>query len=594
MVEKKEEKHMKRRAVAAMLAAGLILGSLAGCGGQEPESKSVEESQKEPESSAEDKQETEGESEAESGTEEGSGAEPGGETAENGPFGKYEDGVTLTVARSSSNMKFDSSQDGYGSLEDNMWSRAYQEELGISLDYIWTAPDEEYETKWNVSITADDIPDVAIVTPSIYKQLAEGGYVQDMTDYYEQYASDAYKAAVEGDGGICRSAITKDGRMLGLPHPGTTPEELNYLYIRKDWLDELNFPVPTTVDELIDTIKAFQEADMGGEKTVGLAADGGVDYHLKGIFDAYGAYIGSWTEDENGNLVYGDVQPEAKEALQTLQNMYRDGLIEQDFAAGNWDTVSGWATSGQCGVLYGAYWMPGGLYNTETMEIGDWIVIEGVTADGSPYVGCSNATPWQYIFVRNGIENPEAVVKMINLQMELLAEAPKVYGTYEYEEDGESKSIQPLYYCLAPFLRAPWLNANNAKSIKEALETGDESKVLGSSIEQDYLNIKSIVKEGNTYVNLAGTYLIFGPEGTFNLLHKLWEEGRAQVNKFTSSYSEFALQNMNDMNEILHSEYLKIIMGDDIDNFDKAVDTWMKTGGERITQEVNEWYQSMK
>lgn len=66
------------------------------------------------------------------------------------------------------------------------------------------------------------------------------------------------------------------------------------------------------------------------------------------------------------------------------------------------------------------------------------------------------------------------------------------------------------------------------------------------------------------------------------------------MNKFTSSYSDFALQNMTNMREILDAEYVKIIMGADIDNFDKAVETWYSTGGDRITEEVNEWYQSTK
>ena len=158
MVEKKEEKHMKRRVVAAMLAAGLILGSLAGCGGQEAESKAPEESGEAAESTAQDGQEADASSETGDGQEADAasetGEEPGAGTAGQDSFGKYEEEVTLTVARSSSNMAFDTEQDGYGSLEDNVWSRAYKEELGINLDYIWTAPDNEYETKWNVSITA--------------------------------------------------------------------------------------------------------------------------------------------------------------------------------------------------------------------------------------------------------------------------------------------------------------------------------------------------------------------------------------------------------------------------------------------------------
>ena len=79
-----------------------------------------------------------------------------------------------------------------------------------------------------------------------------------------------------------------------------------------------------------------------------------------------------------------------------------------------------------------------------------------------------------------------------------------------------------------------------------------------------------------------------------NCRRQLREEDRIYVNKFTSSYSDFALQNMTNMREILDAEYVKIIMGADIDNFDKAVETWYSTGGDRITEEVNEWYQSTK
>lgn len=595
MVEKKEEKHMKRRAVAAMLAAGLILGSLAGCGGQEAESTAQDGQEADASSETGDGQEADAASE--------NGEEPGAETEGQDSFGKYEEEVTLTVARSSSNMAFDTEQDGYGSLEDNVWSRAYKEELGINLDYIWTAPDNEYETKWNVSITAEDIPDVAIVPPSIYKQLLEGGYVQDMTEYYEQYASDAYKAAVEGDGGTCRSVVTSEGRMMGLPHPGATPDEMEYLYIRKDWLDELNLPVPTTMEELVDTAKAFMDAKLGGENTLGMAFCGGLEYaglgDLRGVFNAYNAFIGGWLEDETGNLIPGSAQPEVKEALQILQEMYRDGVMATDFANANWDTLTEALTSGQCGIVYGNWWLGNAdmLYNPETMELGDWIVIEGVTPDGLPCKGYSNATPWHYVFVKNGIEHPEAVVKMLNLQFKLLAEKPETYKVYRYQAgDGTENMIESLYFCIAPFMLAPWEKEVGARIIREALETGDDSKVadLSADYQKYYEDVKSIVKDGNTDVNLAGIYIMYGPDGVFELVDKMWDEDRIYLDKFTSVYSDFGAQNINNMNAALYGEYLKIIMGEDIDNFDKAVETWMKTGGERIIQEVNEWYQSTK
>ena len=580
---------MKRRGLALSLAAIMILGSLAGCG-QSAQTDTGSQAAAETQSASQD-----------AGTQEAAGETAAAEGAEEAydPFGKYEEEVTFSVACSSTNLVFDSSQDGYASLDDNVWTRAYKDQLGINLDYIWTAPDDDYATKWNVSITAGDIPDVAIVPESIYTQLLEGGYVEDMTEYYEYYASDTYKAAVEADGGICMSYVTQDGRIMGLPHPGATPDNLEFLYIRQDWLDELGLPVPKTLDELLDTARAFQEAGLGGENTIGMAASGDLEEisigDLGGIFEAYGVHRNIWVEDEDGNLVFGDVQPEVKEVLQTLQDMYKEGLISPDFAAADFDSIAAQLSSGQCGITYGAYWVFANLYNTETMELDDWIVTDGVTVDGSPCVASGDAAPEHFIFVKKGIEHPEAVVKMLNLQFELIDSNYGTYGAYEYEtEDGAKESITSLYYCLAPFMRAPWKNSDQAKRIINALETGDDSEVMGTEAESMYLDCKTVIEENSNDPKYAFSWGIFGPGGVYDIVDQMWEEDRIYVNKFTSSYSDFALQNMTNMREILDAEYVKIIMGADIDNFDKAVETWYSTGGDRITEEVNEWYQSTK
>lgn len=580
---------MKRRGLALSLAVIMILGSLAGCG-QSAQTDTGSQAAAETQSASQD-----------AGTQEAAGETAAAEGAEEAydPFGKYEEEVTFSVACSSTNLVFDSSQDGYASLDDNVWTRAYKDQLGINLDYIWTAPDDDYATKWNVSITAGDIPDVAIVPESIYTQLLEGGYVEDMTEYYENYASDTYKAAVEADGGICMSYVTQDGRIMGLPHPGATPDNLEFLYIRQDWLDELGLPVPRTLDELLDTARAFQEAGLGGENTIGMAASGDLEEisigDLGGIFEAYGVHRNIWVEDEDGNLVFGDVQPEVKEVLQTLQDMYKEGLISPDFAAADFDSIAAQLSSGQCGITYGAYWVFANLYNTETMELDDWIVTDGVTVDGSPCVASGDAAPEHFIFVKKGIEHPEAVVKMLNLQFELIDSNYGTYGAYEYEtEDGAKESITSLYYCLAPFMRAPWKNSDQAKRIINALETGDDSEVMGTEAESMYLDCKTVIEENSNDPKYAFSWGIFGPGGVYDIVDQMWEEDRIYVNKFTSSYSDFALQNMTNMREILDAEYVKIIMGADIDNFDKAVETWYSTGGDRITEEVNEWYQSTK
>ena len=85
-----------------------------------------------------------------------------GETAD--PLGKYEEEITVTMVRDiDPSMKFDTSREGYKSLEDNVWTKAYKEQLGINIEYLWTAPVDEYLSKWNVAIAGGDIPDMAIV-----------------------------------------------------------------------------------------------------------------------------------------------------------------------------------------------------------------------------------------------------------------------------------------------------------------------------------------------------------------------------------------------------------------------------------------------
>lgn len=514
-----------------------------------------------------------------------------GEAAD--PLGKYEEEITVTMVRDiDPSMKFDTSREGYKSLEDNVWTKAYKEQLGINIEYLWTAPVDEYLSKWNVAIAGGDIPDMAIVPGPVYQQLLEAGYVEDMTDYFNEYASDAYKEANSLDGGIAEGFITVDGRMMGLPHVGAQPDNVNLLFLRKDWLDKLNLPVPTTVDELVDTARAFKEAKLGGENTVGLVANKQViagQCDLGGFLNGYGVFPDIWVEGSDGQLIYGRIQPEMKDALQKLQDMYKEGLIPQDFAVKDSSQIGQLVAGGQAGIMYGTYWAPLGVMtdNIKNDESAEWICVDGVTNDGSPYVTQGSAALAYYVFVKKGIEHPEAAVKMLNLNFDLLEKEPTVYGT---TEDG----MEAIWYRFGHFIYKPWKNMEAYQKITKALETGDLSEIKGTATETDYNNIKSAIDGAEGGRQFVPAELVFGPDSTFSHIEKLWNEDRIYVDKFLSTASEYAQQNMTDLNEVLWAEYLKIIMGDDINNFDKAVEVWKSNGGDRITQEVNDWYATAK
>ena len=48
------------------------------------------------------------------------------------------------------------------------------------------------------------------------------------------------------------------------------------------------------------------------------------------------------------------------------------------------------------------------------------------------------------------------------------------------------------------------------------------------------------------------------------------------------------------INEALNSAAIKVIMGEDISVYEKAVETWYASGGQAITDDVNAYYASFK
>lgn len=105
--------------------------------------------------------------------------------------------------------------------------------------------------------------------------------------------------------------------------------------IRKDWLDQLQLPVPTTTEETYETLKAFKESNLGGQRTIPLS------FALAP--DSYEPVIWSFIKEQSdearylrsvtiGSREYPILMDGHKDALQFLNKLYNEGLLDQDFA----------------------------------------------------------------------------------------------------------------------------------------------------------------------------------------------------------------------------------------------------------------------
>jgi putative aldouronate transport system substrate-binding protein len=189
---------------------------------------------------------------------------------------------------------------------------------------------KDYYTKLNVKASAGDLPDMFHVDYQTFVRLAKGGYLLPLNDWLT--ASPHLTRMIEPEK---FGYVTIEGSIYAIP-TGNRPEPYNSesragFVIRQDWLDKLDLKQPRTIRELHDVLYAFvhNDPDGNGKKdTWGYGAE--KDHEFSGIFGAYGINPDFWHE-RGGRIYKGFVLPEAKDALATLQQWYKEGLIDPLF-----------------------------------------------------------------------------------------------------------------------------------------------------------------------------------------------------------------------------------------------------------------------
>ncbi|WP_120462034.1 extracellular solute-binding protein [Paenibacillus aceti] len=515
------------------------------------------------------------------------------------PFGKYPETVTYTVGQMATNY---SSLNGTAyekdNATDNVWTRYFKDKLNVQNTTKFEANDgTDYSQKVSMAIVSGDIPDIMVVPDySTLQQLHDNDLIADLTDAYNNTASDRIKEIYDSYGGRVLDNAKFDGKLMAIP---TT--EISHgpgiLWLRKDWMDKLGLQEPKTLEDVENIITQFIEKDPGGNgagKTVGLVVDNenvagvsGGQYSLNNIFSLYGAYPKQWIDDGNGNAVYGSIQPEMKTALTKISEMYKKGLVDRQFAVRTGDDRKALLTGGKSGSFLDNWW--GSWTVADTLKLNpdaEWVsYIAPQAEDGSLTMFTGNPSS-SYLVVRKGFEHPELAVKMVSLQydyqryQEKDEEVLKQFADYSQLNVSGSPIIVNIDYYDA-FYR-------NVDIMKEALETGDTSKLVSNMDISNYNSYKKYLdseKNGDKPDSVSWA----GYASSITTASMVKNANIKEVNPvFFGTTSSMSLK-WPTLSKMELEMYLKIITGDQSpDSFDKFVDSWKKTGGDIITKEVNE------
>ena len=563
----------QKRIIALVSATALVATALAGCG------KTSEEN-----------------------TQKTAVGEAEGTAKEDLPFSKYAETVTVHLGGSMNpNAKI---PDGM-SYEDNSYTRFLKDDLNIKVVYDWVASSSDYDEKMNLCIGSGTIPEMMNVNATQYRALLKYDMIQPLDQYFEDYASDKLKGFVKSGGEELKKCITNDkGEMMAIPAPSMMVGEMNEMWIRQDWLDKLGLEAPRTWDEMVKVAEAFvtQDPDGNGEDdTIGILGPGNSNhindigdnqFGLDPLFCSFQSYPQYWLQDETGTVKYGSIQPETRTALEKIQKLYTDKLIDPEMLVRS--NCQETLLSGKVGIFFGPWWSGYTFADATLAGEADWrAYFTPLSEDGNYYTHMPDPTS-KYVVVSKSCKNPEAAFKMISYQ---------VANGQHWTDDGITSSDMSIsdFYPL-------WNAYDNADEIEVSTETLE--KYLAGEITMDDVDfsqhillksdmeaVKELKKEPYDDFSLDKWNLDSDLAKT-NLprLVSLLVGGAPYVNdKYIPVYNAYSGQtetmqakwaNLKKMEE---ETFAKIIMGKaDISEFDTFVKNWKSQGGDQILKEIND------
>lgn len=507
-------------------------------------------------------------------------------TAESTPYGKYPELVTYTLGQMSG--ANNSNLPEGNTYEDNAYTRYLRKMLNIQNESVYMEREERYDEYVNILVKDHTLPDVLVVSDrETLHELVENDLVEDLTEVYESCASPRIREMYDSYGGELLDGGKFDGRLMAIPET-VIDHGPCLLWLRKDWMDELGLEEPESLEEAFVIIEEFRKNHMGaeqGEEPIGLLCDTSLvgttstNYSVEPVFDIFHASPQRWIMNEQGEILYGSVTKETKEALGYLNQLYERGILDTDFALRAQNNLRDLVVEGRCGAFFGLWWTPNNpLMDTYSQEGGaEW---EPYYLTGDVQTENQRFTTFRdnkYVVVRKGYEHPEIVMKIISVLFD--------YTRYEAKDADEVNSYFALN--VDPTARPLVINVDYYEATYKVTE--NIRKALNGEI-----SVNSLSAIEKSYYDACSNYL----EGR-NVTAEDWAAYKSRISAvgllIDGNYKPPVRKYLEDtdgeipeaLKTLEKNTFIQIIMGKKpLDYFDEFAEMWYEQGGEELTEQV--------
>ena len=250
----------------------------------------------------------------------------------------------------------------------------------------------------------------------VLKWIATPGLIRDIDAEVKQYGKNLLQLLPASGWEFW---MRDDHKYIGIPALRSTPADIEYIHIRRDWLDKVGRDVPTNVEELEDALRLFKDKKLGGDVTIPFANE-------NPLWMLASCLIGPWVPDPDKQLQMMQqggtplLMQAAfdEERLTLLQRWYKDGLLNPEWTSWKYDQVYGAASKGIIGCISAGWWTLNTVIKDQVLKADpkqDWVqIFPPVGRKGVPNTGrlLAGAPMERGIVVASWAQAPEAIVAL--------------------------------------------------------------------------------------------------------------------------------------------------------------------------------------
>lgn len=221
------------------------------------------------------------------------------------------------------------------SIDEMQWLQEIEDKAGVEITWeqIYTDWDQTKSTRF----ASGDIPDILINATVDSDYTTYDGLFMELTDLIAENAPNV-TAMFEEEPDTLALAKTFEGNIYGLPKfQGKWPDCNGVFFINKVWLDNLGLQAPTTLSELKNVLIAFRDNDANGNgdasDEIPLDFNGwfGAAYSINNLIGSWGIQLTNWAYDgyfaEDGVVKNYAVDERYKAMMKYFADLWAEGLI---------------------------------------------------------------------------------------------------------------------------------------------------------------------------------------------------------------------------------------------------------------------------